>query len=180
MDKPAIVVGITGASGAVIGVRVLELLGENGGYVVHLVITSAGALTLRQETDHTLQSVLDMADVVHRNSHIGASIASGTMAVAAMVVTPCSIRTLSAIAHGVTDDLVTRAADVCLKEGRPLLLLVRESPLHAGHLASMSSLASLGGHPWPRWGALSRCLYRPSITDRSRWRRSQTTLHVGS
>lgn len=143
--RPAVVVAITGASGAGIGVRILQLLRGLGEHEVHLVVTPAGAVTIGQETDLSLREVEGLADVVHRNSHIGASIASGSMPVVAMIVAPCSIRALSAIAHGITDDLATRAADVCLKEGRPLLLLVRESPVHAGHLASMKAVSELGG-----------------------------------
>lgn len=143
--KPAVVVAITGASGAEIGIRTLELLRDIGEYEVHLVVTPSGALTIKQETDLSLRDVEALADVVHKNTHIGASIASGSMPVVAMVITPCSIRALSAVAHGITDDLVARAADVCLKEGRPLVLLVRESPVHAGHLSSMKTVAELGG-----------------------------------
>ncbi len=142
--RPIFTVAISGASGAAIGVRVLELLREHGGYQVHLVVTAAGALTLAQETELSLQQVEQLADVVHKNTHVGASIASGSVPVAGMVVTPCSIRTLSSLACGITDNLVSRAADVCLKEGRPLLLLVRESPVHAGHLASMKTVCDLG------------------------------------
>lgn len=143
--RPAVVIGITGASGAAIGVRALQLLREHGSYEVHLVITSPGAVTIGQETDLSVREVEALADVVHKNKHIGASIASGSMPVACMLVAPCSIRALSAVAYGITDDLVTRAADVCLKEGRPLLLLVRENPVHAGHLAAMKAVAELGG-----------------------------------
>lgn len=141
---PIFVVAITGASGAGIGIRVLELLRDIQQYEVHLVVTSSGRLTIAQETDWQLRDVQALADVVHTDSQIGARIASGSAPVAGMVVTPCSINTLSRIAHGITDSLVSRAADVCLKEGRPLVLLVRESPVHSGHLASMKALSDLG------------------------------------
>ncbi|MFT4212870.1 MAG: UbiX family flavin prenyltransferase [Microbacterium sp.] len=143
--RPIVVVAITGASGAMVGVRCLRILRELDEHDVHLIITPAGRLTIEQETDIPLHDVQSLAHVVHKHSHIGASIASGSTPVAAMVVTPCSIHSLSAIAHGITDDLVSRAADVCLKEGRPLLLLVRESPVHSGHLESMRRVADLGG-----------------------------------
>jgi 4-hydroxy-3-polyprenylbenzoate decarboxylase len=138
------VVGVSGASGAPITIRILQLLRELDTHQVHLVITAAGALTITQETDHTIGEVEALADVVHQNSQVGASIASGSAPVAAMLVAPCSIHQLSAIAYGVTADLVGRAGDVCLKEGRPLLLMVRESPLHQGHLDAMRRAALSG------------------------------------
>jgi 4-hydroxy-3-polyprenylbenzoate decarboxylase len=144
-SRPIVVVAITGASGAAIGVRVLELLRQAGRYEVHLVISAAGAATLAHETGLSPAAAAALADVSHDPADVGAAIASGSTPVAAMLVTPCSIRTLSAVAHGLTGDLVTRAADVTLKEGRPLLLLVRESPVHAGHLRSMAAVADLGG-----------------------------------
>ncbi|SER36280.1 4-hydroxy-3-polyprenylbenzoate decarboxylase [Lentzea xinjiangensis] len=139
-----VVVAITGASGAVFGVRVLELLRGLPDVTTHLVVSKAGMLTLRQECDLAVDEVKRLADVVHRSGEIGATIASGSFPVEAMLVAPCSIKTLSAIATGYTDDLVARAADVCLKEGRPLLLMVRETPLHLGHLRSMTAAAEAG------------------------------------
>ncbi|MGK3206941.1 UbiX family flavin prenyltransferase [Amycolatopsis sp. MEPSY49] len=139
-----VVVAITGASGACLGVRVLQLLREQPGIRTHLVLSKAGILTLRHECDLTLADVRALADVTHRPGEIGAAIASGSFPVAAMLVAPCSIKTLSAIATGYTDDLVSRAADVCLKEGRPLLLMVRETPLHLGHLKSMVAVTEAG------------------------------------
>ncbi|WP_372665796.1 UbiX family flavin prenyltransferase [Amycolatopsis kentuckyensis] len=139
-----VVVAITGASGACLGVRVLQLLREQPGIRTHLVLSKAGIVTLRHECDLTLADVRALADVTYRPGEIGAAIASGSFPVAAMLVAPCSIKTLSAIATGYTDDLVSRAADVCLKEGRPLLLMVRETPLHLGHLKSMVAVTEAG------------------------------------
>ncbi|WP_328296174.1 UbiX family flavin prenyltransferase [Kineococcus sp. NBC_00420] len=140
-----VVVAITGASGVGIGVRMLDLLRQDPGITSHVVISKAGAMTLQQECDLSQSDVEAMADVAHRPSHIGASIASGSTPVAAMLVAPCTVRTLSAIATGVSENLIARAADVCLKEGTPLLLMVRESPLHRGHIAAMDAVAKAGG-----------------------------------
>ena len=135
---------ITGASGACYGLRVLQLLRERPDVEVHLVVSKAGMVTLRHECDVDAATVRELADVYHRPGSIGASIASGSFPVDAMLVTPCSVKTLAAIATGYTDDLVSRAADVCLKEGRPLLLMVRETPLHRGHLRSMLAVSEAG------------------------------------
>lgn len=159
MNRQIVVVGISGASGAPIAVRVLELLRQLDRYEVHLVITRAGAITIGQETGRTVREVERLADVVHKNSQVGASIASGSAPVLAMLVVPCSVHQLSAIAYGITDDLVSRAADVCLKEGRPLLLMFRESPIHRGHLRALEMAASSGAilaPPVPAFYALPR------------------------
>lgn len=139
-----VVLGITGASGAAYGLRILTLLHGAPDVQTHLVVSRAGALTLRHECDATLADVRALADVTYRPGEVGAAIASGSFGVDAMVVAPCSIKTLSAIALSYTDDLVSRAADVCLKEGRPLLLLVRETPLHLGHLRNMVAATEAG------------------------------------
>jgi 4-hydroxy-3-polyprenylbenzoate decarboxylase len=139
-----VVLAITGASGAAIGLRVLALLRDTPDVESHLVVSRAGAVTLRHECDVALSDVRDMADVTYRTGDIGAAIASGSFPVDAMIVAPCSIKTLAAIAYTYTDDLVSRAADVCLKEGRPLLLMVRETPLHLGHLRSMVAATEAG------------------------------------
>ncbi len=139
-----VVVAITGASGAAYGLRMLTLLRDAPDVETHLVVSGAGAVTLRHECDVSLAQVRALADVSYRSGDIGAAIASGSFAVDAMVVAPCSIKTLSAIAHCYTDDLVTRAADVCLKEGRPLLLMVRETPMHLGHLRTMVAATEAG------------------------------------
>lgn len=139
-----VVLGITGASGAAYGLRILTLLHDAPGVQTHLVVSRAGALTLRHECDVSLADVRALADVTYRPGEVGAAIASGSFDVTAMIVAPCSIKTLSAIALSYTDDLVSRAADVCLKEGRPLLLLVRETPLHLGHLRNMVAATEAG------------------------------------
>jgi 4-hydroxy-3-polyprenylbenzoate decarboxylase len=139
-----VIVGITGASGAVYGIRLLQRLKELPDVESHVVVTRGGALTIQQETAFQVPEVLALADAVHPVANIGASIASGSFPIAGMVVAPCSMRTLGAVANSLADNLVVRAADVTLKEGRPLVLLVRESPLHRGHLRLMSLAAEAG------------------------------------
>ncbi|HEX4226484.1 MAG TPA: UbiX family flavin prenyltransferase [Pseudonocardiaceae bacterium] len=140
-----VVVAITGASGTALGLRMLEILAEQPDIEVHLIVSKAGMVTLRHECGVTAAQVKALADVYHRASAVGDSIASGSYPVDAMLVAPCTVKTLSAIAVGYTDELISRAADVCLKEGRPLLLMVRETPLHLGHLRSMTAVAEMGG-----------------------------------
>jgi 4-hydroxy-3-polyprenylbenzoate decarboxylase len=140
---PRLVVGVTGASGAIYGVRVLDACRELG-VESHLIVSRAAALTLAQETDFTLADLAAKADVTHRIGDVGASVASGSYRTMGMIVAPCSVRTMSEIATGVTSSLLTRAADVALKERRPLVLMVRETPLHLGHLRTMVALAEMG------------------------------------
>ncbi|QTC91786.1 UbiX family flavin prenyltransferase [Brevundimonas goettingensis] len=142
-DRARLVVGISGASGVIHGVRVLDALRELD-VESHLVVTRAALLTLSQETDLTPDDLTGRADVTHRLNDVGASIASGSFRTLGMIVAPCSVRTMSEIATGVTSSLLTRAADVVLKERRPLVLMVRETPLHLGHLRTMTSLAEMG------------------------------------
>jgi 4-hydroxy-3-polyprenylbenzoate decarboxylase len=142
-DRPRLVVGISGASGVIYGVRTLDALQELG-VETHLVVTRAAALTLGSETDVTPEQLSARAGVVHRLQDVGASIASGSFRTLGMIVAPCSVRTMSEIATGVTSTLLTRAADVTLKERRPLVLLVRETPLHLGHLRTMVKLTEMG------------------------------------
>jgi 4-hydroxy-3-polyprenylbenzoate decarboxylase len=139
-----IVVGMTGASGQIYGVRLLQVLHEIGGFETHLVMSRAAVLSLAQETTWRQQEVEALADVVHLPGDIGASIASGSFGAEAMLVAPCSMKSLSAIAYGFGGDLISRAADVQLKEGRPVLLMVRETPLHVGHLENMVRAARMG------------------------------------
>lgn len=139
-----IVVAISGASGATFGIRVLERLSADPMVETHLVITRGGALTITQETDYRVSDVAELADVVHPVANVGASIASGSFRTAGMIVAPCSMRTVGAIANSLADNLVIRAADVTLKEGRPLLLMVRETPLHLGHLRILAAAAEAG------------------------------------
>jgi 4-hydroxy-3-polyprenylbenzoate decarboxylase len=140
---PPLIVGITGASGAVLGVRTLEACRELG-VATHLVVSRAAALTLAEETGLDLASVSAKADVVHRAGDVGAAIASGSFPTRGMIIAPCSVRSMSEIATGVTSSLMTRAADVTLKERRTLVLMVRETPLHLGHLRTMVQLAEMG------------------------------------
>ena len=139
-----IVVAITGASGAVYGLRLLQRLQALPGVATHLVVSDAGWTSLRHETGCEPAFVHALASVVHDARDIGASIASGSFGASAMVVAPCSMRSLAAIAHGLTDNLITRAADVMLKERRRLVLMVRESPLHLGHLRNMVAVTEIG------------------------------------
>lgn len=139
-----IIVGITGASGAIYGLRLLERLRQREGVQIHLILTRAGEKTLTLETGRRAAELKALADVFHPIENIGSSLASGSYPTHAMVIAPCSIHTMSAIATGITDNLLTRAADVILKERRKLILAVRETPLHAGHLRNLLTLAEMG------------------------------------
>lgn len=143
-----LIVAITGASGTIYGIRILEAL-KNLGIESHLVMSDSAKLTMAAETDYKPAQIEAMADVVHSAKNVGASISSGSFKSLGMVIAPCSIRTLSEIASGVTSSLVSRAADVVLKERRRLVLLVRETPLHAGHLRSMSQVTECGAIVMP-------------------------------
>ncbi|MES2536014.1 MAG: UbiX family flavin prenyltransferase [Pseudomonadota bacterium] len=145
---PRIVVGITGASGVVYGIRMLQLLRELG-VETHLVMSKSAQVTLAHESDLSVAQLRAMADVTYANSDIGAAISSGSFKVTGMVVAPCSIKTLSEIATGVTSNLLSRAADVNLKERRRLVLMVRETPLHLGHLRSMAAVTEAGAVVFP-------------------------------
>ena len=142
-DRPRLIVAITGASGAIYGVRALELL-RGLGVETHLVLSQAAAITVAQETKYAIADIRALADVVHDRANIAASISSGSFRTEGMLIAPCSIRTMSEIATGVTTSLVTRAADVVLKERRRLVLMVRETPLHLGHLKTMTLLTEMG------------------------------------
>ncbi len=139
-----IVVGISGASGAIWGIRLLQVLAGRPDSETHLVISSSAERTILQETALSVEDVVALATRVYDHKDIGAAIASGSFRTIGMVVAPCSIKTLSAIANSYADNLLSRAADVTLKEGRKLILLPRESPLHAGHLRLMLTLAEIG------------------------------------
>jgi 4-hydroxy-3-polyprenylbenzoate decarboxylase len=138
------VVGMSGASGAIYGVRFLELLRGLSDVESHLVVSDAARRTIVEETDFTPRDVEALAAQRYSNKDIGAALASGSFKTAGMVVVPCSIKTAAAIAHCLADTLIARAADVTLKEGRPLILVVRESPLHLGHLRVLTALAEMG------------------------------------
>ena len=142
-QKPRLIVGISGASGAAYGVRMLEAC-QTLGVETHLILSRSAVLTLTQETDFSIAEVNAKASQVHKIGDVGASIASGSFQTLGMVVAPCSVRTMSEIASGVTSTLLTRAADVVLKERRRLVLMVRETPFHLGHLRTMTSLTEMG------------------------------------
>lgn len=138
-----VVVGISGASGVVYGVRMLQAL-RDAGIETHLVMSRSAEITLAHETDHKVAEVRELAHRWYRQDDIGAGIASGSFRAIGMVVAPCSVRSMSEIATGVTSGLLTRAADVTLKERRRLVLMVRETPFHLGHLRTMTQLAEMG------------------------------------
>ena len=157
-----LIVGISGASGAIYGVRLLQVLRDVAGVETHLVMSQAARQTLSLETDLSLRDVQALADVVHDARDIAASISSGSFKTAGMVILPCSIKTLSGIVNSYTDTLVTRAADVVLKERRPLVLCGRETPLHLGHLRLMTQAAELGAVIMPPVPAF---YHRPQTLD---------------
>ena len=143
-----LVVGITGASGVILGIRLLEMLRPMA-IETHLVISPAARVTIAQETGWKVSDVLALANVSYNHQDIGAAIASGSFTTMGMAVIPCSIKTLSAIANSYAEDLIVRSADVTLKEGRPLVLVVRETPLHRGHIRLMDLAAQAGAVIFP-------------------------------
>jgi 4-hydroxy-3-polyprenylbenzoate decarboxylase len=143
-----IIIGIVGASGVIYGIRMLECLKETD-YETHLIISEAGKLNIKIETAYQPNEVADMADYVYDHKNVAAGPASGSFLTEGMVVVPCTIKTLSGIANSYTENLLVRAADVSLKEKRKLVLVVRETPLHKGHLALMSRAADMGAHILP-------------------------------
>jgi 4-hydroxy-3-polyprenylbenzoate decarboxylase len=153
--RQRLIVGISGASGVVLGIAALRMLRELN-VETHLVMTRSAELTLALETDFKASQVADLADVVHSIGNVGASIASGSFRTLGMLVAPCSIRSLGEIVSGATSTLLTRAADVVLKERRRLVLMVRETPLHLGHLRAMTHATEMGAvimPPVPGWYA---------------------------
>ena len=144
-----LIIAITGATGAVYGVRLLEILRDMPGIQSHLLLSEAGLLNLHQELDLNRKQVGALADVVHNVRDIGASIASGSFRSEGMIVAPCSMKTLAAVAHGLSDNLITRAADVVLKERRRLVLMVRETPFNLAHLRNMTAVTEMGGIIFP-------------------------------
>jgi 4-hydroxy-3-polyprenylbenzoate decarboxylase len=144
-----LIVAITGASGAIYGVRLLQRLRELPGIETHLLLSSAGVLNVHQELDMKRGDVEALAHVVHNVNDIGASVASGSFATAGMVIAPCSMKTLGAIANGLADNLIARAADVCLKERRRVVLLARETPLNLAHIRNMEAVTLMGGVIFP-------------------------------
>ena len=144
-----VIVAISGASGAVYGVRLLQVLAALGNVQTHLTVSDAGFLNLQQELDMGPADITTLADVVHPVRDVGAAIASGSFQCDGMVVAPCSMRTLASVAHGMSDNLIARAADVMLKERRRLILMVRETPLNLAHLRNMTSVTEMGGIVFP-------------------------------
>jgi 4-hydroxy-3-polyprenylbenzoate decarboxylase len=161
-NKRRLVVGISGATGAVYGVRILEVLSKIGDIETHLVLTKAGRMTIQVETPYAVKDVEAMAKVVHDINNVGASISSGSFRTLGMVIVPCSMKSMGAIAHSLGGDLLVRAADVVLKERKKLVLVVRETPLHLGHLESMASLARMGAVIFPPVPAF---YHRPKTLD---------------
>jgi 4-hydroxy-3-polyprenylbenzoate decarboxylase len=144
-----LIVAITGASGAVYGVRLLHMLRLSGVVESHLLVSASAWLTLRQELGLERDAVETLADVVHNVRDVGASLASGSFTTDGMIIAPCSMKTLAAVAHGFGDNLISRAADVVLKERRRLVLLVRETPLNLAHLRNMTAVTEMGGVIFP-------------------------------
>ena len=142
-DKPRLVVGVTGASGAIYGVRALDALAELD-VETHLIVSRSAVLTLKQELNLGPAELAAKATVAYRVGDVGAAISSGSFRTLGMIIAPCSVRTMSEIATGVTSTLITRAADVTLKERRPLVMMIRETPFHLGHLRTMVRLAEMG------------------------------------
>ncbi len=157
-----LIVAITGASGARYGVRLLELLRASEGIETHLMISDAAALNLHHELDVKRKDIEALAHHVHSVRDIGACVASGSFRADGMVIAPCSMKTLAAVAHGMCDNLITRAADVTLKERRRLLLLVRETPFNLAHLRNMTAVTEMGGIIFPPLPALYQ---RPQTID---------------
>ena len=157
-----LIVAITGATGSIYGIRLLETLRRLGGVETHLLISSAGWLNIQHELDIDKTDVHALADVVHNVRDVGASIASGSFATDGMIVAPCSMKTLASIALGLSDNLITRAADVVLKERRRLVLLVRETPFNLAHLRNMTSVTEMGGVIFP---PLPAFYHRPASID---------------
>jgi 4-hydroxy-3-polyprenylbenzoate decarboxylase len=157
-----LIVAITGATGSIYGVRLLETLRRLGAVETHLLISSAGWLNIQHELDLDKTAVHALADVVHNVRDVGASIASGSFATDGMIVAPCSMKTLASIALGLSDNLITRAADVVLKERRRLVLMVRETPFNLAHLRNMTSVTEMGGVIFP---PLPAFYHRPASID---------------
>jgi 4-hydroxy-3-polyprenylbenzoate decarboxylase len=157
-----IVVAITGATGAVYGVRCSQRLRAIPGVETHLVVSDAATLTLHQEVGLQRRDVEALAHVVHKNREIGASIASGSFQTDGMVIAPCSMKTLAAVAHGLSDNLIARAADVILKERRRLVLMVRETPFNLAHLRNMTAVTEMGGIVFP---PLPSFYHKPASID---------------
>jgi 4-hydroxy-3-polyprenylbenzoate decarboxylase len=162
-ERPRVILGVSGASGAVLALKIAELLSALDSIETHLVVSAAAELTLNHEVGPSaLERLTSLCPVVHANDNVAASIASGSFRVHGMIVAPCSMRSLAAITSGNTDNLLTRAADVQLKERRKLVLLVRETPLHLGHLRNMTAVTEMGAIVMPPVPAF---YHRPQSAD---------------
>ena len=161
-NKKRLVIGVSGATGAIYGVRMLEILSKIDYVETHLVLTKAGRMTIQVETPYSAKEVEAMADVVHDVNNVGASISSGSFRTEGMVIAPCSMKSMGSIAHSIGGDLLVRAADVVLKERKKLVLVVRETPLHLGHLEAMASLTRMGAVIFPPVPAF---YHRPKSLD---------------
>jgi 4-hydroxy-3-polyprenylbenzoate decarboxylase len=157
-----IVVAITGASGALYGIRLLELIRKYGLAETHLIVTGSGRATIHAETDYTVSQVNELADTVYHNADLGAAISSGSYRTDGMIIAPCSVKTLSGIAHSYDDTLAVRAADVLLKERKPVVLVFRETPLHRGHIRLMADASDNGAILMPPVPAF---YHRPHTLD---------------
>ena len=162
MTTKRIIIGISGASGFQYGFKALSLLKQLENIETHLVMSKGAELTRQYETDISEQALFELADVVHPIYNLGASIASGSFKTLGMLIAPCSMRTLASVAHGFSDSLLTRAADVVLKERRKLVLMVRETPLHLTHLDNMRKVTEMGGIIFPPVPAL---YHQPKSVD---------------
>lgn len=160
-DPQRLIVAITGATGVIYAVRLLRILRDSD-IETHLIVSDAGVLNLHQELDMSRKHVEALAHVVHNVRDVGAAIASGSFLSAGMIVTPCSMKTLASIANGLSDNLITRAADVILKERRRLVLMVRETPFNLAHLRNMTNVTEMGGIVYP---PLPAFYHRPASID---------------
>ncbi len=160
--KKRLIIGISGATGAIYGVRMLEILAKIDEIETHLVMSKAGRMTIQVETPYAVKDVEALADVVHDINNVGASVSSGSFRTEGMVIAPCSMKSMGAIAHSLGADLLVRAADVVLKERKKLVLVVRETPLHLGHLEAMASLTRMGAIIFPPVPAF---YHRPKTLD---------------
>lgn len=161
-NKRKLIIGVSGATGAIYGVRMLQILSKIEDIETHLVLSKAGKMTIQVETPFSVKDVEALADVVHDINNVGASISSGSFRTQGMVIAPCSMKSMGAIAHSLGGDLLVRAADVVLKERKKLVLVVRETPLHLGHLEAMASLARIGAIIFPPVPAF---YHRPKTLD---------------
>jgi 4-hydroxy-3-polyprenylbenzoate decarboxylase len=157
-----LIIGITGASGAIYGIRTLQVLRKVGGIETHLVLSAAAKQTIVAETDFSASDVTALADVVYNEKDIGAALSSGSFRTIGMLIAPCSVKTMGGLANSYDDTLVVRAADVCLKERRRVVLMLRETPLHAGHIEMMARVTRAGAIVMPPVPAF---YHRPESVD---------------